>query len=77
METRKITLYSTSTCGRCDIVKMMLDANNVPYTEIKDDFKLMEEMELENVPALQVDDELLDEYWKVMLWLKDNDYYSF
>lgn len=77
METRKIILYSSSECGRCPIVKMMLDANNVPYTEIKDDFTLMEQMDLESVPALKVDDELLDEYWKVILWLQDNNYYSF
>lgn len=77
METRQITLYSSSECGRCPIIKMMLEANNVPYTEIKDNFKLMEEMGLENVPALDVDGELFDEYWKVILWLKDNNYYSF
>lgn len=77
METRKITLYSSSECGRCPIIKMMLDAHNVPYTEIQDNFDLMESKEIENVPAFEIDGEIIDEYPHVLRWLHDNNYYGF
>ena len=34
------------------------------------------EINAEGLP-IKFDDELLDEYWKVILWLQDNNYYSF
>lgn len=77
METRKITLYSSSECGRCPIIRMMLDTHNVLYEEIMDNFELMESKGIENVPALEIDGEIIDEYIHVLRWLHDNNYYGF
>lgn len=63
----QITLYSSPECVRCQLVKQMLDEHNVQY----------EEKEIQHVPALEVDGRVIDEYSNVLMWLKENNYYSF
>lgn len=76
MGERHIIIYSFSTCRRCGLVKRMLDVHDVQYEEIIDDKQLMEEKEIENVPALEVDGKVIDNYGDVLIWLRENGYYS-
>ena len=76
MGEKHIVLYSLSTCTRCGIVKQMLDVHNVQYEEIIDDKQLMKEKKIENAPALEVDGKVIDEYVDVLIWLRENNYYS-
>ena len=72
----KITLYTSDTCHRCKIVKHMLNIHSVEYNEITDrDFILS--LDLAEVPAIEVDGKIIDEYSSVLAWLKKNGYYSF
>lgn len=70
-----ITLYSSSECHRCSLVKQMLDKHNVQYEEIRDDKPLMLEKDLFSIPAIEIDGQIIDEYTRVLIWLKDNNYY--
>ena len=74
-EQKHITLYSSSECYRCALVKQMLDKNNVQYEEIRDNKPLMIEKDLIGVPAIEIDGKIIDEYTSVLIWLKDNNYY--
>lgn len=72
----KITLYTSDTCYRCKTVKHMLNIHSVEYNEITDrDFILS--LDLAEVPAIEVDGKIIDEYSSVLAWLKKNGYYSF
>lgn len=72
-----ITLYVLSECGRCPIVKMMLDTHNVAYTEIIDNRELMKSKNIENAPALEIGDKIIDDYHDVLRWLINHNYYGF
>ena len=69
-----IILYSMPECIRCQLVKQMLDAHDVSYTEINDR-QVFEAKEIENVPVLEVDGKIM-EYHAILTWLKQNNYYS-
>jgi glutaredoxin len=74
-EKQPIILYSSLECSRCQIVKRMLDIHNVQYEEQTDE-QIMIEKELLEMPALEVDGRIIDEYSLVLNWLRENDYYS-
>ena len=67
-------LYSSNECTRCKLVKQMLDIHNVRYTEINDK-RIMIDKEIENVPALEINEKIM-EYQEVLTWLQQNNYYS-
>lgn len=69
-----IILYSSNECTRCKLVKQMLDIHNVQYTEINDK-RIMIDKEIENVPALEINEKII-EYQEVLTWLQQNNYYS-
>lgn len=69
-----IILYSSNECARCKLVKQMLDIHNVRYTEINDK-RIMIDKEIENVPALEINEKIM-EYQEVLTWLQQNNYYS-
>ena len=71
----KITLYTLNTCHRCKTIKHMLDAHSVQYNEVTDK-DLMVQLELIEVPAIEVDGKIIDEYPSVLTWLEKNGYYS-
>ena len=73
---RHIILYTSSECIRCQIVKQMLDCHNVQYDEIVDNKQLMLDKDIEMVPALEVDNKIIDKYVGVLAWLNENNYYS-
>lgn len=72
-----ITLYTLSECGRCPIIRMMLDTHNVVYSEIMDNKDLMKTKHIENAPALEIGDTIIDDYHDVLRWLIKNNYYGF
>ena len=71
----QIILYTLDTCNRCKVVKNMLNTHSVNYMEITDK-DYMAELDLIGVPAIKVDDRIIDEYPMVLAWLKKNGYYS-
>lgn len=71
-----ITLYTSSDCIRCRLVKQILNEHSVEYEEIKDNMPLMLEKGLQEVPAIEVNGKIIDEYVGVLLWLEKNGYYS-
>lgn len=71
MESR-IILYSTD-CTRCKIIKHILDAHDVPYTEITDK-QVMINKDFDSVPVMEVDGKIMD-YSGILTWLQDNNYY--
>lgn len=75
-DNNQIILYATNECERCHLVKRMLNAHNVKFVEINDK-NIMIEKDLDQVPALEVNGELIDSYQLVLRWLNKNNYYSF
>ena len=71
----KIILYSTATCERCKIVKRMLDAHQVNYTSINDK-QLMIDKGFEQVPVLEVDERIIEDFTSILAWLENKGYYS-
>jgi hypothetical protein len=54
----------------------MLDIHSVSYTEVTDRDYILG-LGLAEVPALEVNDKIIDEYPSVLSWLEKNGYYSF
>ena len=71
----EIILYTSSECHRCKTVKKMLDKHLVNYMEISDK-QIMLEKDLEGVPAIELDNKVIDNYVSVLAWLEENGYYS-
>jgi glutaredoxin len=72
----KVILYTSDTCHRCKMVKKMLHIHSVEYTEVTDkDYML--ELDIEEVPAIEVDNKIIDNYVSVLAWLQKHGYYSF
>ena len=72
----QIILYTSDTCDRCKAVKHMLNIHSVDYTEVTDRDYILS-LDLVGVPAIEVDNKIIDEYPRVLSWLKKNGYYSF
>lgn len=65
----KLTLYSSSECLRCKIVKHMMDTHGIKYEEILDNKQLMLDKGLNEVPAMEVDGKMLGTYREVLMWV--------
>lgn len=76
MAEQYIILYSTSTCHRCALIKQMLNNHNVKYGEIKDNKQLMIEKGFESAPVIEVNGQIIDDYVRILDWLRKNGYYS-
>lgn len=72
----EIILYTSDTCERCKIVKKMLDAHSVCYTEITDRDYILG-LGIESAPAVEVNHKIISEYSDVLSWLEESGYYSF
>jgi len=65
METKKVKVYSTSSCPYCKMVKLFLDENNVPYDDFDvgmDREKLKEMVEKSGqmgVPVTDIDGKII------------------
>lgn len=75
MGEQNITLYSSSECTRCKLVKQMLDHHRVQYTEVQEK-QLMMDMGFEGVPVIEVNGEIIDEYSCILDWIRQNGWYS-
>lgn len=71
----KVILYSSSECDRCKMVKKMLDFNNVSYDEVTDK-QMMINLGFEQVPVLEVDGKIIENFTSILVWLEDKGYYS-
>lgn len=54
-----ITIYTTSTCPKCKILKKKLDEKGIAYEEFNDEDE-MQRMGILSVPVLEVDGEQMD-----------------
>ena len=54
-----ITIFTTSHCPRCQLLKTKLDQLNIPY-EVFDDEEKMMDMGIQSVPMMSVDGRLMD-----------------
>ena len=72
---KKIILYTTNTCHRCNAVKQILQVNNVEYDEITD-IDIMRDRGFTEVPMMDVGEKTLD-YGDISAWLKENNYSLF
>lgn len=68
-----VTIYSTPTCGYCNVAKEFFKANNIAYTEknVASDLVAREEMVTKThqlgVPVIDVDGKIMIGYNKVKL----------
>lgn len=69
---KKIILYTSDTCKRCDIIKMFLKEYNISYTEITDK-QIMIDKEIEAVPVLECEGKFI-RYECILEWLDNNGY---
>ena len=75
-----ITLYTSSTCPKCKVIKSKLKSKNIPYSECQD-IPTMENLGIQSLPALQVDSKLILDFtqinayintlWGDQIWLEN------
>lgn len=63
-----ITVYTTSTCPKCKILKKKLAEKHISFLEEQDVNKMME-LDIMSVPKLQVDNELLMDFEEAVRWV--------
>ena len=73
---KKIILYTSDTCHRCKIVKELFKIHSVEYDEITDRDIILS-MDVESVPVIEVNGQIIDNWVSVLNWLEKNGYYSF
>ena len=54
-----ITVYSSSTCPKCKVLKMKLDKAGIEY-QVNENIEEMNAIGIKTIPMMQVDDQLLD-----------------
>lgn len=64
-----IIFYSTN-CPKCKVLKTKLDKINIQYT-VNENVDKMLQLGIQSVPALQIDDTILD-FGQAIKWLKEN-----
>jgi glutaredoxin len=67
-----ITLYKSSTCPQCKVVKMKLDKKGIPYTEILVDNMSADELaaaDIKGIPTLFVDGEKMTSQREMCKWI--------
>lgn len=62
-----VTIYTKSTCPKCSVLKKKLDLKNIEYNECQDT-KTMEELDIAEIPVLQVGDMFLI-YSEAVKWV--------
>ena len=72
----RLILYSSSECERCRLVKQMLDCHGVEYIDVQDNKELAIEKDIDQFPALEIGNKIIDDYGLVLIWLKEHGYYS-
>ena len=62
-----VTIYTKDTCPKCKVLKKKLELKNINYSECQDT-KTMEELDIAEIPVLQVDDMFLV-YGEAVKWV--------
>ena len=62
-----VTIYAKNTCAQCSVLKKKLDLKNIEYNECQDT-KTMEELDIAEIPVLQVGDMFLI-YSEAVKWV--------
>ena len=62
-----VTIYTKNTCPKCGVLKKKLDLKNIEYNECQDT-KTMEELDIAEIPVLQVGDMFLI-YSEAVKWV--------
>ena len=60
-----MTLYSSSTCPKCKVLKMKLDKAGINYT-VNENIKEMEDLGIKSLPYLQLSDGTLLDFSKAI-----------
>lgn len=63
-------LYTTTTCPRCNVVKVKMNQANLSY-EVSTDIEQMEKLKIKQVPMLQLDDGTLLDFSGIIAYLKE------
>lgn len=65
-----MTVYSSSTCPKCKVLKMKLDKAGVEYTVVED-IEVMKELGIKTLPYLQLSDGTLLDFGAAVAFVKD------
>ena len=63
-------LYSSSTCPKCKVLKMKMDAKGIPYESVTDVDEI-KNLGIMSVPYMQVDDGELMDFAKANAWINE------
>ena len=65
-----MTVFSSSTCPKCKVLKMKMDAKGIPYESITDVDEI-NSLGIMSVPYMQVDDGELMDFAKANAWINE------
>lgn len=64
----QITIYTTNTCPKCQILKKKLKEKNIPFLEETDVNKMLE-LDILAVPQMKVDNGKLMDFEQAVQWV--------
>lgn len=68
-----ITVYSTTGCSRCQMIKAFLQNKNIPFTEKLDETEFMLEHGFRSAPVVEIDGKFYTDPLEVIqLFRKEN-----
>lgn len=67
-----VTLYKTTTCPQCKVVKIKLERKGIPYEEISD-LTILEEKGITAVPTLEVDGVRMSNIREISDWVAEQE----
>lgn len=63
-----VTIYTTPTCDKCGVLKVIMHEQYIDYNEVQD-LAILKEKKIFTVPQLEVDGNLLD-FGQAFKWLR-------
>jgi ribonucleoside-diphosphate reductase alpha chain len=69
MNQETVIVYSLPECDRCQSLKNILNQKQIKFIEI-DDRNQMKDMDIQEVPVISIDGEIIDDYNKIINWVK-------
>ena len=67
-----MTIYSSSTCPKCKVLKMKLDKAGLDYFVVEDVEK-MKELGIKSLPYLQLEDGTLLDFGKAVAFVREQE----
>lgn len=67
----KITLYSVPGCGRCIMLKTLLNSKNIDFTLVENADKEIQELGFMSAPILKIDDKVYDNIQEAVAKIKE------